>query len=206
MRVRVCVVLTCALAVLATTVPVSAKTTEKTTTSKLAFALWTSRQDLAPHIHRITNWYVEMSAGTDGMYSQLFYERFLCQDAAADAPCIVEENREGSSRAKGRHFAVSPDLRTGSLHATFDVQSIRPPGVPVGTPAPVQLAVSWTAIDAPVRAQGVTAYDGRCAYRQTVRETAVRASATGTLDGEPLGKTTEARLVSSVVQERRESC
>lgn len=206
MRRTSAVALLCAFLVTATAPLASAKTTQKTTASKLAFALWTTRQDLAPNVHRITNWYVEMSAGTDGTHSQLFYERFLCQDAVVDVPCVVEENRDGSSRAKGRRFSVSPDLRKGSLDAMFDVQSIRPPGVPVGTPSAVHVAVSWTAIDVPVRAQGVTAYDGRCAYRQTVRETAVRAAATGTLDGEPLGKTTEARLVSSVVQERRESC
>ena len=203
---RIAVLLAVLVLLIAAPPIASAKTSEKTTTSKLAFALWTTRQDLAPNVQRITNWYVEMSAGSDGTFSQLFYERFLCQGAAADVPCVVEENRDGSSRAKGRIFAVSPDLRTASLEATFDVQSIRPPGVPVGTPSAVHIAVSWTAIDVPVRAQGVTAYDGRCAYRQTVRETAVRASATGTLDGEPLGKTTDARLVSSVVHERQTSC
>lgn len=199
------IVLICSF-LLITPAAAHAKTTEKTTTSKLAFALWTKRQDIAPDVYRITNWYVEMSSGSDGMHSQLFYERFLCQDAGAEFPCVVEENRDGTSRSTGRRFSVSTDLRRGSLDATFDVQSIYPPGVPVGDPSPVRIFVSWTAIDAPVRAQGMTEYDGKCAYRQTVHETAVRARATGVLDGQKLGSTTEARLVSSIVSERRENC
>lgn len=203
---RACVGALLCLVVATAAPPASAKTTEKTTTTKLAFALWTTRQDLAPNVYRITNWYVEMASGTDGIRSQLFYERFLCQDAATDVPCVVEENRDGTSRTKGRRFSVSADLREATLDATFDVQSIYPPGVPVGEPRATRIAVSWTAIDAPERAHGVIAYDGKCAYRQTVRETGVRSSAIGKLDGASLGQTTEARLVSSVVHERRASC
>ena len=183
----------------------SAKTSEKTTTSKLAFALWTTHQDLAPNVQRITNWYVEISSG-DGAHSQLYYERTLCEDHTGQTPCVTVERRDGTSRRQGRRFTVSRDLKRASLDATFDLQRSIAPGIPVGTPEPVRIRTSWTAIDAPERAHGVTSYEGRCAFRQTVRETGIKQRAVGTIDGAKLGGTTEARIVRSVVEEERAAC
>lgn len=177
----------------------------RTTTSTLAFALWTQRDDVAPGITMITNWYVEVRAG-DGAHSQLLFERIVCEETSGRTPCVTIERRDGTSRTAGRRFSVRKDLKGASLAATFDLQRTMAPGVPVGPPEAVTIRASWSAVDVPERAHGVTSYAGRCAFTQTVRETGIRQRAIATIDGTSIGRTLEARIVRSVVVDERVPC
>ena len=195
-----------ALILVGTGAEAAPKTVHRRTTSTLVFGLWVQRSDIAPRLYTLTNWYVEINKSGGRIDSQLFFERILCEENTGQAPCVTLEQRTGTSRPQGRRFRVPADLKRASLDAVFDLQTILPPGVPVGPPVATRIVASWTAIDAPERAHGVTSYDGRCAYRQTVSETGFRSRAAATIDGASIGRTTEARIVRSIVDEERAIC
>ena len=167
--------------------------------STTAEAFWHAEQSTGPNSFTETTWYVGVFAGQDGSveYSDLYLDVESCKvDPSGNTNCNQISSEYGDSGSPGSFISsFSMDLAnlsTASLDGTYMLQSYDASGNPVGSPESYRMVATWTGNGPLFKSHQKFSFHQKCVHFQATDKGKMRAAdATGTLNGAPLGTTSD---------------
>ena len=165
-----------------------------------AEAFWHSEQVTGANTFTDTTWYVGVFAGFDGMvqYSDLYQDVEDCTaDSTGNVSCTEVSSKFGDTQFPPGTtiFSFTMDtsgLTSAHLDGTYQLQSFDQNGNPVGSPESDHIVADWTGMGPIAKTHSKFSFHQKCIHFQATDKGRTRAAdATGTLNGTPLGTTSD---------------
>jgi hypothetical protein len=174
-----------------------------------ANAFWETYEQVSHTTYRVTTWYVGVSSGSDGTFSDVYKDVAVCEIGHhEEGGCTLESSSYGARELNTDQFTIDGVLLDSAhLDAVYDMQANDAEGNPIGDPVATRVVADWTGDGVTERDRGANVYSSGCTVFIGAFAGASRnAEASGTFGGHDLGETYGAGLGAFLSADVVESC
>jgi hypothetical protein len=186
----------------------ASKPTKTRSDNVSANAFWYTTEWLSATSYRSTVWYVGVYQGSEGTFSDLYFDSSICEVTPPEDTCTVESSRYGFSDLTGQTFTIdAKSLTSAHLDAVFDLQEYDADFDPVGDPVPAHIVTDWTGVGSLSREKSSYILHTPCGtFRYASKGVNRSAEATGSIEGTDLGETYDAYLARGSWRSAEPAC
>jgi hypothetical protein len=162
-------------------------------------AFWHAKVPQSATRFELVTWYVGVYPSTTGIFSDLYKEIDECRLVSGHQRCTFASYSAGylNSLSAAQFSYDAKRLESAKIHATYRLRTFTKSGR-TGPAFNVTIMAAWTGIGKLTRAGGSSTYHSGCTvFHYTFRDRYRSAAATGSVNGKPLGRTTDASLAAS---------
>jgi hypothetical protein len=172
---------------------------------------WHYQEPLAANAYRQTTWYVGAYEGPDGIWSDLYQDVSVCvRLGPQNTRCRLESFRVGYSNLDrpGEYYTIDRQgLTEAHLRGLYMLESYDEFGNRRGSAEPAVIVTDVLGVGELTRSQEMHVYHSGCRYYVTATKGLSRDMvATGTLNGQDLGETSDGFLANNATRTYYHEC
>jgi hypothetical protein len=160
-------------------------------------AFWHLKVRQSSTSYQLITWYVGVYPSTNGTFSDLYREVDECRLVSGHPRCTLASYSAGYlARLSAQQFSYDAKrLEWANIHATYKLRTFTKNGP--GPAFRVTIVAAWTGTGKLSRAGGSSTYHSACTlFHYTFKDRHRSATATGSVNGKSLGRTTDASLAA----------